>query len=288
MVRELGRKCSVVFIFGTGAAKNILCRMSEILSHYAENPEDNRLRTGWGQLEFVRTRELLQRYLPPPPLKMLDVGGGSGVYSAWLAQLGYEAHLIDIVPRHVEAARQITGIASAKVGDARKLEQTDQSADAVLLLGPLYHLTQRADRLLALREARRVLRPVGLLFAAAISRFASLLDGLARGFIDDPLFEPLLERDLREGQHRNPTGNPEYFTTAFFHRPEELQKEISEARFSSVEVFAIEGPGWLAKDFDTRWSDSARRQRLLELIRAVEREPILLGASSHLLAIARK
>jgi SAM-dependent methyltransferase len=158
----------------------------------------------------------------------------------------------------------------------------------VLLLGPLYHLTQREDRWQALREARRVLRPGGLLFAAAISRFAPLFDGLARGFVDDPLFEPILERDLREGQHRNPTSNPQYFTTAFFHRPEELQAEIARAGFSAAELFTVEGPAWLAKDFEPRWRDPVRRQRLLQLIRAVEREPLLLGTTSHLLAVARK
>lgn len=262
--------------------------MSDLLSHYADNPEDDRLRSGWGVLEFVRTRELIQRCLPPPRQVILDVGGGAGAYSAWLGSLGYETHLVEIVPRHVEAARLIKGIASAELGDARQLTQSDESADAVLLLGPLYHLTERDDRLLALREARRVLRGGGLLFASAISRFASLLDALRRGFIDDPLFASILERDLSDGQHRNTTSNPEYFTTAFFHRPEELQSEISESGYSSVEVFAVEGPGWLAKDFDARWSDPARRAQLLDLIRAVEREPILLGASMHLLALARK
>jgi ubiquinone/menaquinone biosynthesis C-methylase UbiE len=265
-----------------------LAAVSEILSHYADVPEDDRLRSSWGALEFVRTQELITRYLSAPPRVILDVGGGAGAYSAWLGSLGYESHLVDIVPRHVETARRTHGIASAVVGDARQLARGDESADAILLLGPLYHLTERDDRLRALREARRVLRRGGLIFAAAISRFASLVDGLWRGFIDDPSFARILERDLRDGQHRNTTSNPEYFTTAFFHRPGELQAEIAEAGFSSIEIFAVEGPGWLAKDFEARWADAARREQLVDLIRAVEREPILLGASMHLLGVARK
>jgi ubiquinone/menaquinone biosynthesis C-methylase UbiE len=108
----------------------------------------------------------------------------------------YDVHLLDPVSLHVEqallAARTAgTALAGAVVGDARRLPYADASADAALLLGPLYHLTDRADRVMALREAHRVLRPGGRIAAAAISRFASTFDGLARGMLVDPGFEAL-------------------------------------------------------------------------------------------------
>jgi SAM-dependent methyltransferase len=263
--------------------------MREILDHYAQVPEDARLLTGWGQLEFARTQELILGHLPAPPARVLDVGGGSGIYSAWLASRGYETHLIDVVPRHIARARKESPqIASAEVGDARSLSHNATSFDAVLLLGPLYHLTEPADRAMALAEARRVLRPGGRLFAAAINHFGSLLDGLARGLIDDPRFAAILDRDLHDGQHRNPTGNPDYFTTAFFHRPEELESEIRQAGFSVEQLSPVEGPVWLARDFEDRWRDPARREQLLHLARCVEHEPHLFGVSPHLLAIARR
>jgi ubiquinone/menaquinone biosynthesis C-methylase UbiE len=261
--------------------------MDEVIAHYTGVPEDDRLRAGWGTLEQARTQELVLRHLSPPPGRLLDVGGGSGAYSTWLAALGYELHLVDLVPVHVEHALA-AGIASATVGDARSLRQAASSVDAVLLLGPLYHLTERRDRIAALREARRVLRAGGRLFAAAISRFASLLDGLVRGFVDDPGFARILDRDLLAGQHRNDTGNPDFFTTAYFHLPEEFRAEIQEAGFAAVELAAVEGPVWLARDFPARWADPVRREQLLDLVRRVEREPALLGASPHLLAVAVK
>ncbi|MGA8144074.1 MAG: methyltransferase domain-containing protein [Candidatus Acidiferrales bacterium] len=261
--------------------------MSEIISHYEKTPEDPRLLTGWGPLELARTQELILRHLPAAPRKVLDVGGGSGVYSAWLGSLNYETHLVDIVPTHVERARTIPGISSAEVGDARKLANPNASFDAVLFLGPLYHLTDRNDRLAALREARRVLKPGGLLFAAAISRFASLLNGLVEGAVDDPRFVAIVEQDLKNGQHRNTTDNPNYFTTAFFHRPEELRTEILDSGCTVLDLAAIEGPGWLATNFQERWSDQSRREQLLQLIRQVERDPALLALSLHILAIAR-
>jgi SAM-dependent methyltransferase len=198
------------------------------------------------------------------------------------------------VPKHVEQARAASArqpdhsLASAEVGDARDLAHADASADAVLLLGPLYHLVEREDRLVCLREAYRVLRPGGLVWGAGISHFTSLLDSLSHGFFDDPAFAPILARDLEEGLHRNSTGNPLCFTDAFFHRPEELSAEFRTGDFQVVELLAIEGPGWLSRDFDRLWSDPHQRERLLAAVRKVETEPSVLGASSHIMCIARK
>jgi ubiquinone/menaquinone biosynthesis C-methylase UbiE len=266
----------------------------EIVRHYTEADEASRLNTGWFQLEQARTKELILRHIPRAPATILDVGGGAGTYACWLASRGYEVHLIDPVPQHVEQACAASAkqpqhlLASAVVGDARKLEQANQAVDGVLLLGPIYHLTERKDRLIALREALRVLRPGGLVWVAGISRFASLLDSLSHGFFDQPEFAPILDRDLAEGQHRNPTGNLTYFTDAFFHLPEELAAELSEAGFELVELVAVEGPGWLARDFERLWNHPQQRERLLASLRKVEHEPALIGASSHILAIGRK
>src|SRR5215204_1860393 len=154
----------------------------EVQDHYElEIVEAERLNRGAGRLEFVRTQEIIRRHLPAAPLDILDVGGGAGADAAWLADDGYAVHVVDPLPSHVEHAKRLGGPRrriTAEVGDARALRADDQSAHAVLLLGPLYHLTEQTDRIRALREAGRVVRPGGVVFAAAISRFASLLDGL--------------------------------------------------------------------------------------------------------------
>jgi ubiquinone/menaquinone biosynthesis C-methylase UbiE len=268
---------------------------AEILAHYEAGVERERLLGGGaGRLEYLRTREVLARYLPPAPTTVLDVGGGAGVYALPLAREGYSVHLIDPVPLHVDQAREASALqrdaplTSAEVGDARHLMCDDNSVDAVLLLGPLYHLTSWDNRLQALREAYRVVRPGGVVAAAAISRFASTYDGLLRGFLEDPTFEEIVERDVREGQHRNPTGRPEWFTTAYFHLPEELRDEVIEAGFKVEALVGIEGPAWVLPDLDTWLEDPLRRSRLLEAIRRVETEPSLLGATAHILVVGRR
>jgi SAM-dependent methyltransferase len=267
----------------------------EVLAHYQIANEAGRLDpVGHGALELERTRELLKRHLPAPPAAVLDVGGGPGAHATWLAREGYEVHLVDAVPLHVRQARAASErqprhpLASAAVGDARRLEWPDRNADAVLLLGPLYHLTGRADRVRALAEARRALRRGGVLIAAVISRFASALDCLARGAILDPHIARMVGRDLRDGQHRNPTDDPLFFTTAYFHRPEEPREEFKAAGLQHVATLAVEGPFWFLPDLETRWRDPAWRAVLLKTVRALEAEPSVIGASAHILAVGRR
>lgn len=142
------------------------------------------VRSGHGQLEFARTQELLRRHLPPPPGRLLDVGGGTGAHARWLAADGYDVHLIDPVPEHIHQALDNGGAYSAAVGDARSLRAYSGMVDATLLLGPLYHLCEPADRAQALSEAVRATRPGGVIAAAAISRYAAILELGANGRLD--------------------------------------------------------------------------------------------------------
>jgi ubiquinone/menaquinone biosynthesis C-methylase UbiE len=266
----------------------------EVIRYYEETDEAGRLDVEYFPLERARTQEIVARHLPPPPVVVLDVGGAAGVYAYWLAARGDAVHLVDPVARHVRQAEEAASrhpkpLSSARVGDARSLDHADASVDAVLLLGPLYHLPEKDDRLAALREARRVLRPGGVLFAAGISRFASLLDGLRTGkLLDEPAFAAIVERDLEDGRHLNETGTLSFFTTSYFHRPEDLAAEMEEAGFEGAAVHGVEGPGAFLRDFEARWKDHAKRAALLRFMARVEREPALVGGSPHLLAVARR
>jgi SAM-dependent methyltransferase len=255
--------------------------------HYADGAEAGRL-GGWS-LERLRTEELLDRLLPRPPAAVLDAGGGPGRYAGRLAGLGYRVTLLDPVPGHVaDAAAAGRGAYAVERGDATALPHPPSAFDAVLLLGPLYHLVDRADRVAALREAARVVRPGGVVVAAAICRFAALLDGFARRYHLDDRFRAIAAATTATGQHRNPTGLPEYFTTAYFHRPADLAGEVADGGLAGVEVLGVEGPAWLWGDRggepdDDRWRDAA-----LWAARALEADPDAMAMSAHLLAAGRR
>jgi SAM-dependent methyltransferase len=258
----------------------------DIAWYYERGRERERLSTG-ARLELLRTRELLERCLPAAPARVLDVGGGPGEYSAWLESRGYDVTLVDPVPLHLEQARE-RGVARAQLGDARNLEFDDDAFDAVLLLGPLYHLPDRDDRNRALREARRVLVPGGVVAAAVISRFASTIDGLHQGFLEEDEFGELVAACLETGAHVNRTRRPGWFTTAYFHHPDEVLPELRDAGFVADALYAIEGVGAVTPNLP-RWLDDPRLCAiLLRTIRALETEPSLYGCAGHLLGIGHK
>ena len=264
----------------------------DIIDFYAEQfDEAPRLDAGSGLLEFLRTKQIIRPHLRTEPLAIADIGGGPGIYAQWLADLGHHVTLLDPVPRHIDAALATTptsGSITARAGDARSIDLDDATADVVLLLGPLYHLPQTADREAALDEAYRVLRPGGHLFAAAISRFASIHDGLASRWLTTEGFRDIATTDLRTGRHENPTRQPGWFTTAYFHRPNEFRHELKDSGFNEVEIHGIEGiAGWFT-DLDSRLADAAQTEIMLEALDRLGTEPSLVGASAHLLGHALK
>jgi SAM-dependent methyltransferase len=255
-------------------------------AHYEQGMERERLSDGRGELEFTRTTEIVLRRLPAAPAVVADIGGGPGRYALWLASLGYQVEHRDLMPLHVEQftadAAGVAGIRTA-LGDARDVDLADASVDAVLLLGPLYHLTDRAERVRALRECARIVRPGGAVFAAAISRWAARIDGMLREriYLTYPAMLDVLDEIDRTGM-LPPLGHGAF--TGFFHRPGELRDEVAEAGLEVADLVSVEGPAFILGDLDARMADPVDRSVALAVARAIERVPELTGFGPHLIA----
>ena len=254
-----------------------------ISAYYGRGGEVERLNAGRGRLEFLRTQDVLRRLLPPAPVPVLDVGGGAGVHARWLATDGYRVRLVDPIPLHVQHAGAIAGV-DAVLGDARQLDEADDVYQATLVLGPLYHLPDRRDRVTALREAARVTAPGGIVVAATISRYAGLYDTLVRGRYVEPEVRRITDTEVVTGVHE--PFDQDLFTLAYFHHPGEILAEFAEAGLVGAARYAVEGGAWLFADRDGWLDGDERTSALLDALRCVEQEPSMFGISSHLLTVA--
>jgi ubiquinone/menaquinone biosynthesis C-methylase UbiE len=259
-----------------------------VLARYEVYDEDARLwRPGLGDLVRLRTWDILDRHVPPGG-RVLDVGGGPGTHAEHLAGRGDAVTLVDPVVRHVEQAaaraRSSDGAPFAvQLGEATHLAAATASVDAVVLMGPLYHLVDREDRLAALAEARRVLRPGGPVVAEVITRHGWVLEATVRGLIADEAVRADAARSAATGLSQDPaTAAPGSFW-AYFHHVDELRAELTEAGFEDVALVAVEGFAWLLADLEQRMAEP---EAILAAVRMTEREPSLLGSSAHVLGIA--
>lgn len=262
------------------------------VAFYDRRDESTRLeREPRGVLERRRTQEILAQVLPATGT-VYDVGGGAGVYAQWLAKQGYSVSLFDVVPRHIEQALVVAEQLEpgsryrSELADARSIPRDDESADAVLLLGPLYHLHEPADRAKALAEARRVLKPGGLVIAAGISRYAWLMDAYRQQLADDPSTQASIADSLVTGYSTSDPAPGSFW--AYFHRPEDLHTEVHGAGFVTRRCVAIEGFAWMLADLGEILASDERSANLMRHLRTVEAEPSIVGASAHFVVVANK
>lgn len=257
-----------------------------IAKYYSRGGEKDRLNNN--RLEKDRTLMILKKLMPSAPAVVLDIGGAAGAYAFPLASQGYEVHLIDPIPIHIEQAEESNcsspfKLASCSLGDARQIDKSDCFADAVLLFGPLYHLIDLDDRLKALQEAWRVLKPGGMLFAVGISKFASFVDSLHKGVFLTKL--KVIDREFSTGVHHKVS---EGFDFGYLHHPLELKEEIQKCGFDELSILAVEGPMWHPHSIEKLLQNQMEWEHFLSTIEKIETEETLVGASAHMMVIGKK
>lgn len=275
-----------------------------VLAGYNAGIEKNRLRTGIGLIEFERTKEILLEELPKPPAVIYDIGGAYGEYAWWLASLGYEVHLFDLSETNIVMSAELAAeysrvkLASVMVCDARSVPRPDKSADAVLLMGPLYSITEYEERILALKESNRLLKDSGILFSAALTPYSVLVSRLAvyhkedtkkRQELDDPAVISIIERALEDGCYINPEKKiASGLGSTHLHTAKALREELSIGGFDTVKVHGVMGGAWLAPNLDELLANEKTKAVLMKTVRMLDTHEEIIGLSGHLLAVSRK
>jgi ubiquinone/menaquinone biosynthesis C-methylase UbiE len=265
----------------------------KIKDFYAKKGEKDRLELEHFKLEGIRTKEIISRYLPVKNMKIADIGGGAGYYAFWLQAQGHQVTLIDLSPANIELVNEYSKengitLTQCQTGDATKLDLDDNQFDLVLLLGPLYHLIDKEERVKALAEAKRIVKPGGYILSAVITRYASLFDGIKRDLIVDNRFQKLLVDDLNTGVHLNETDNNEYFTSAYFHTINEIKKEVTESGLQFEKLIGVESFGWIIDSFAEKSKNDSFMKLLHQLLNKVESNDDLVAMSLHIIAVGKK
>lgn len=262
-----------------------------------EQAYDSRPEYEWGRLERHRveyglTMRALAEHLPAPPGRIADVGGGVGRYSIELSRHGYAMTLVDVSGVSLDFARARADEAKVQLervikADARDLSAlADGSFDAVLLMGPLYHLQAHADRLAALAEARRVLRPGGLVFAAFITPNIIVQSALVREIEYITRSRDEMESVLTTGLYFRPPGS-KGFPDGWFSRPELVGPLMSEGGFEQVDFLNTEV---LARELEAKLNAAPEdlHQQWLDLLYRLSRDPATMACGGHLLYVGRR
>jgi SAM-dependent methyltransferase len=264
--------------------------ISDIATYYNLNTEDEHRRLDRHQLEHDLTWRYLDRYLPPKGT-ILEVGAATGRYTLELARRGYTLTSVDLSPVMIETCRRrlvdagLSGLVRLVAADARDLSPvTERDFDAVLLMGPLYHLVDEADRKRALVEVCDRLRPGGVLFTAFISRLGIMGDLMKN--VPDWIEDQAEVRAILE-IGRDPAHWPQGAFRGYFARAEEIASLHESIGFETLVLAGVE-PAISADDESYNRLEGDRRRLWLDLLHEISAELSILAASRHLLYVGRK
>lgn len=274
--------------------------MSDVVRRYYDRTAEiewcRLFRDPYNMLEYIVTMHYLEKHLPLEGF-ILDAGGGPGRYTVELARRGYDVVLFDLSPVSLEYAQgkieeagvgeRIRGIVEGSITDLSEFEE--RTFDAVVCLGTLSHLLERAERETAVKELARVAKPGAPIFVSVIGLYGVFRVVLSR--LSDELLDPDHGEMFTKGIHRvdwHEEGESG-FTEAYFFHPSEVRALMEGAGIETIEMATCEGLSTgLEEATNKLYEDEAKWERWLDILIRTSNDPCLLGSSDHFLYIGRR
>ena len=251
--------------------------LSNIERHYNKHPEDLRLQRRHGMVEFEVTMHHLHRFLKPC-MQILDIGAGTGRYASALMAEGYSVKAVELVKRNIDVFLERVPGADVVQGDARNMPFIpDATADITLLLGPLYHLIGDEQKLMALKEAKRVTKPDGFVFVAYLMNEYSILSYC----FDEERIADLMARGVVDNDFHIRAQDDELYD---YVRMEDVNRLNAMAGLERVTVFSPDGAADYMRTRLNRMSDETFRL-FIEYQKRISERMDLIGAGSHIVDV---
>ena len=249
-------------------------------NYYNKFNEDKRLNSRRGQVEFTTNLKYIEKYIPLGA-KILDVGAGTGKYSLYLDKLGYDVEAVELVKQNLNVIKKKNPTLKSYLGNALDLSFLKENTyDAILLFGPIYHLKKRSEQLKAIEEAKRLLKPNGLLFISYCMNEYAII---AHGFKDGNILTSIISGKVDENFHILEKGNELYD----YVRLEDINFIQEKSNLKRLKLVSSDGASSYIKDTLNKMDQSTFEVFLNYHLKTCERQE-LLGASTHILDILKK
>lgn len=263
--------------------------MTELEQHYNKFNEEKRLDSRHGQVEYITSMKYIHKYLDKlkeesesdeKPIRILDIGAGTGRYSVPLANEGYDVSAVELVKHNLGLLKAKNSSVKAYQGNALKLKRfSDGEFDMALLFGPMYHLFSHEDKLKALMEAKRVVRPGGIILVAYLMNEYSVI---TYAFKEQHIMECLDEGRLTEDYHTVSSKKDLYD----YMRTEDIAQLNSEAGLTRIQIISPDGAANYIRPYLNKLTDEEFGEFIKYHLSTCERAD-MLGAAAHTLDILR-
>lgn len=250
----------------------------ELIRYYNKFNEDKRLKRRHGIVEYNTTLFYINKYLEMfTNPKIIDIGAGTGAYSLYLYNKGYNVTALELVKHNLKEIEKKNNNIKTHLGNALDLSAfSDSSFDIVLLMGPLYHLISEEEKIKALKEAKRIVKDTGYIFVSYITKdYAIIKHGFIDNYIDDN------NVDSAFNIISNNSDLYSYLTI------DDIDKLNTKCSLKRVSIIGVDGPtDYIRKEVNSM--DENKFKKYLNYIISISNRKDLIGASSHLLDIVRK